>query len=239
MLSVMPLIILLAAGALPTDKKPEKFGKGSLATKTALLAYASSTLAVGAAIRAATILNPADPNTQDVLFGKSLFYTTGFMLEIFVVILYAVARIDMLFHVPDGSSKPGDYSAAEKVLVKKGFSDMYYDIEEHLGRIGIEYETIGAPIAPDERSEFVIAKLLMNKGPPNMTPTPGNGGAGDEDADTAEVFIPPRPNRVTRRATMMQAIRPNGRWQDAMNDSNISGPLDPPVQGGYYPPEKY
>jgi hypothetical protein len=239
MLAVMPLVILLAAGAVPARRKPEKFGTGSLATKTALLGYASATLAVGAAVRAATILNPADPDTQDILFGKALFYTTGFMLEIFVVALYAVARIDLLFHIPDGSSKPGDYSRAQMMVAKRGLADMYHDIEDNLGRMGIEYETISVPVSADERSEFVFAKLFINKGPPTMPQTPGDL---DNDArvvdGTVEVFIPPRPNRVSRRATMMQAFKPNRPWREILQGPYITGPLDPPMQDGYFPPEK-
>lgn len=238
MLSVMPLFLLLVAGALPMPRKPETFGTGSLVTKTTLVAYASSTLAVGAAVRAAAIINPADPNTGDVLFGKGLFYTTGFMLEILVVTLYAVARIDLLFHIPDGSSKPGDYSASQKVLVKKGLSEMRYDIEENLGRIGIQYEAISQPVAADEKREFLFAKLAISK-TSTVEPQIPNQLAEDQQEDgTVEVFMLPRPNRVSRRATMMQAIKPNRPWRDTIQGPYITGPLDLPFTEDRFPVEK-
>lgn len=211
---------------------------GPLVTKTALLSCASSTLAVGAAVGAATILKSWWSSYTRCLVREMTFlhYRFHARLEIFVVALYAVARIDLLFHVPDGSSKPGDYSAAPKVLVRKGLSDMCYEIEEHLGHIGIGYETISAPVASDERTEFVIAELLTNSGPPSVPAAlEDSPDAREEGKGAAQVDIPPRPDRVSRQATMMQTIRPSRLWCDTMQGVYITGPLDPPVRDGYFP----
>lgn len=192
MLSIMPLLILLAAGAIPTMRNPERFGEGSLANKVALLAYASTTLAVGAAMRASAMANPAPSDTQSVIFGKALFYSTGFMLEILVVGLYALARIDLLYHVPNGSYRPGDYSASHKHPLKRSLALMRHDIEEKLAHLGIKYKTIITPISHDEKNEFVFAKLSIVK------PT---------EAEDEEKQLPARSNRVSRRASLMEPIK--------------------------------
>jgi hypothetical protein len=39
---------------------------------------------------------------------QEFIYFTGFLLEASVVIVYALVRVDLQFHVPDGSCSPGD-----------------------------------------------------------------------------------------------------------------------------------
>jgi hypothetical protein len=117
-LSVYPLLTLFIVSTLPlppSAPQPEDFGIGPLRTKIAIVVYGSTTLAVGAAVRLAALFNPRPPNTNDVLFSKQVFYSTGFLLEILVVVIYAVSRVDLRFHIPDGSRGPGDYSKAHKI----------------------------------------------------------------------------------------------------------------------------
>lgn len=216
---------------MPAKSKPEKFGTGSLATKAALLAYASTTLSVGAAIRLAANINPEPSTTQDVLYGKALFYTTGFMLEILVVAMYAVFRIDLLFHIPNGASKPGDYSAGHKVKANKALSEMQYDIEEQLGLLGVEYENISGQMTTEGGTQIIIAKLYSTT-PPPMPQTPSFGNTNDDGF--AEVYTPPRPNRVSRRATLLEALGPYRPLRMTGVGPYITGPLEPEQDPGYY-----
>jgi hypothetical protein len=112
-LSVYPVITLLIVSMLPVpigSPPPEQFGYGPLRIKVAMVAYASTTLSVGAAIRLAALLNPQPADNTAIIFSREVFYTVGFTLEILIVALFAVGRIDLRFHVPNGSSRPGDYS---------------------------------------------------------------------------------------------------------------------------------
>jgi hypothetical protein len=197
MLSLMPLLLLLIAGLLPMKKKPEQFGSGTLPGKAALVAYASATLGVGAAIRAAAIINPEQPGTQSTLFGKPVFYTTGFVLEILVVVIYAVARIDLLFHIPNGSSKPGDYTAGQKTERQRDLAALQSDIEEQLDSLGVSYETISSTISVDVRNEFILAKLTVTKG---KDPKVLSDSDDDTDEPGDEFVPPPRPKRATGRS---------------------------------------
>lgn len=42
--------------------------------------------------------------------SKASFYCFNFLTEIFVVMLFAISRVDLRFYVPNGASKVGDYS---------------------------------------------------------------------------------------------------------------------------------
>ncbi|KAH8893899.1 hypothetical protein GQ53DRAFT_684534, partial [Thozetella sp. PMI_491] len=140
-LSVYPLVALLLSAALP-GPRIEGFGRGPYRVKIAVLSFASMALAVGAAVRLATTFNPIRPGTEDdsPLFGKANFYTTGFMLELLVVILYAAARVDLLFHVPDGSLAPGDYSKGYR-LDDEGKEKLTKDkIEEMIEDLGAPHQ---------------------------------------------------------------------------------------------------
>lgn len=245
MLSIMPLVMLLVAGLIPMTKKPEPFGSGRLPGKAALLAYASSTLGVGAAIRAAALLNPAMMGDMtSILFGKAVFYTTGFMLEIFVVAIYAVARIDLLFHIPNGSSRPGDYAAGQKTERQRDLAAMQSDIEEQLDQLGIGYETISPTVSVDERSEFIIAKLTINKGVGAMSGALAAAKyLSSSESDTDDIFeTPPRPKRGRGRSpfetsSTAQSRRESRTW--GVNDDlpNVPDAVyatnSPPRKGEY------
>ncbi|KAH8879970.1 hypothetical protein GQ53DRAFT_621662, partial [Thozetella sp. PMI_491] len=111
MLAALPAVALLLASSFP-GPKVERFGAGPLRLKITLLVYSSITLAIGAAVRLATFIDPVPSGTEDrsIIFCRATFYVTGFSLEILVVFFYAIGRIDLRFHVPNGSSKYGDYS---------------------------------------------------------------------------------------------------------------------------------
>jgi hypothetical protein len=109
-LCMFPIFVIGIASSIPSPTPIEKFGTGRFRYKVILLLFASFTLTVGTLIRliAAAWIFPID--APGLIDSKTTFYTTGFMLEIIVVFIYAVGRIDLKFHVPDGCTGPGDYS---------------------------------------------------------------------------------------------------------------------------------
>jgi Protein of unknown function (DUF3112) len=113
-LCVFPLIFIGIFATIPSPSKIEKFGTGRFRTKIVMLVYSSSTLFIGAIVRliAAAQSHPInDPGQVDT---KTIFYLTGFMLEIFVVLLFAAARFDLRFHIPNGCTGPGQYAPARE-----------------------------------------------------------------------------------------------------------------------------
>ncbi|KXX81448.1 hypothetical protein MMYC01_202666 [Madurella mycetomatis] len=113
-MAFLPIPVVATAAVLPTraGDEPEVFGTGSMRTKMGLLLFTSGVLTLGAGFRAGINFVPR-PITQPAWYhSKAAFYCFDFVVEVLVVYVYAIARFDRRFHVPDGSSGPGDYSAA-------------------------------------------------------------------------------------------------------------------------------
>lgn len=109
--SFIPIPVVIAAYLFPRKAKTEKFGMGRLRIKSAILLIAATLLCLGAAFRVGTNYKKPRPNTNPGWYqSKACFYIFIFTVEIIVVALYAAARIDQRFYVPDGSKGPGDYS---------------------------------------------------------------------------------------------------------------------------------
>lgn len=122
-LPVPVLLISTAFRALPPVRKTrtvDKFGSGSMRAKIAINLAAAILLGLGASFRAGTSWLPPtpiyEPNSSPPAaeatpwyFNKAAFYCFNFVIELIVVYLYALVRIDNRFHVPDGAKGPGSY----------------------------------------------------------------------------------------------------------------------------------
>ena len=112
LIGFLPVPLVIGGLVLPRRTRVEKFGQGRFRTKVAILLTASLLLCLGAAYRVGVNYagglrsrdNPA--NYQ----GKTPFYIFNFGVEIIVIYLYALVRVDKRFFVPNQSHKPGDYS---------------------------------------------------------------------------------------------------------------------------------
>lgn len=109
--STLPLLVLLAAFTIPRTSEPEAFGKGSLRTKSLILLTSSLSISLAAWYRCGTSWKRPVPRTQPLpdYFEKAAFYVLNFGVEIVTVYMYALARVDRRFHVPDGAKGPGSY----------------------------------------------------------------------------------------------------------------------------------
>lgn len=108
-LGSLPMTILGLASLFPPRNSPEKFGLGGLQPKILILISASAVLTVGRCINIVTTVLARSKESPGAINSKAVFYVTGFTLEILVIIMYAVTRIDLRFYVPDGCTQPGDY----------------------------------------------------------------------------------------------------------------------------------
>lgn len=111
-----PFPLILLSLALPR-RGTDKFGAGRFRNNVAILMVATLILSTGSIFRAVIAWLPPTPifdaEGRPVpapwYFSKACFYGFNLTTELIVVILYAVSRIDLRFHVPDGCSGPGDY----------------------------------------------------------------------------------------------------------------------------------
>ncbi|KAI0482071.1 hypothetical protein GGR56DRAFT_618351 [Xylariaceae sp. FL0804] len=111
--AALPLVLLaLAHGLLPRHPAAERFGHGSMRFKAGLLALTTSLCVLIAGFNAGALWAPPRPRDDPAWYqSKPAFYCFHFAVEITVLALFTISRVDRRFHIPDGSSKPGDYSA--------------------------------------------------------------------------------------------------------------------------------
>ncbi|KKZ64888.1 hypothetical protein EMCG_09206 [[Emmonsia] crescens] len=110
--SFLPIPMLAFIVLAPRRQPTENFGYGSLKAKILIAGTAAVLLCLGASFRAGTTFMPARMvNNPAWYHHKACFYIFNFGIEATVVFLYFFSRVDLRFHVPDGSSKVRNYSA--------------------------------------------------------------------------------------------------------------------------------
>lgn len=122
---VGPLILTTISLAIPR-KETDKFGAGRMRVNIAILYGSAIILAAGQIFRTyVTWLPPSPlrdargrPMAPPWYLSKTCFYTFNFTTEVIVAIIYAICRVDLRFHVPDGAKTPGQY--------REGRNSKYY-----------------------------------------------------------------------------------------------------------------
>jgi hypothetical protein len=148
--------------ALPNVASGEQFGHGRMRTKALVLLTGSTLLSLGASYRCATLWLPPVPRSQPLppYFNKACFYIFNFVIEVLVVYLYAFMRVDLRFHVPDGSH--GTY-------VPQPLASTRGDVET--GAAGDYEKTNNAADAVDSRSLSASNSEKNLTAPSPVTPT--------------------------------------------------------------------
>lgn len=110
LIAFLPIPVLFVGIVLPKRIRVEKFGIGRFRNKIMILASASLLLTLGAGWRCGTLwLRPQPKSADPWYFCRGFFYAFNFGVEVLVVWLYAIVRVDRRFHVPNGAKGPGDY----------------------------------------------------------------------------------------------------------------------------------
>lgn len=110
-LSFLPIPMVFALLAIPRSSPLDKFGRGRWRNKIFVLLAGATLICFGAAYRCGTSWLSPVPLMQPMpdYFNKGAFYIANFGVEILTVYLYAIVRVDMRFHVPNGASKRKSY----------------------------------------------------------------------------------------------------------------------------------
>ena len=64
--------------------------------------------------------------------SKAAFYCFNFVLEVMILALLTISRIDKLFWVPDGSKGPGDYTS---LMSASNGGEKGIDDEQTIGKV--------------------------------------------------------------------------------------------------------
>jgi len=114
-ISFLPIPMVILGLIIPRKTRLEKFGTGRWRSKIAILLVSSVLLCLGACFRSATTYENPRPRDDPAWYhAKWCYYFFNFTLEIIVIFLYAILRVDRRFHVPNGSKGPGDYVVEQK-----------------------------------------------------------------------------------------------------------------------------
>ena len=111
-ISFLPIPLVVGGLIIPRKTRVEKFGTGRFRHKIAILLLATVLLCAGATFRVAVnYAGGKRPRTDPAAYqSKACFYIFNFTVEILVIYLYVLVRVDKRFFVPNGSHGPGDYS---------------------------------------------------------------------------------------------------------------------------------
>ena len=110
-IAVLPFPLLLGNWLVPRKQRVDKFGTGRHRSKIIILLCTTFLLSLGAAFRTGTNFLPPRPRSDPAWYqSKACYWTFYFVIEIVVVYLYVIVRVDRRFHVPNGSKGYGDYS---------------------------------------------------------------------------------------------------------------------------------
>jgi hypothetical protein len=110
----VPLLHIAAAVFLPRRTDEETFGEGSMMAKIIIVTLSSCMCILVAGFKAgANWSAPRQLSNPAWYHSKSCFYVFNFMLEILILCLLTFSRIDKRFHIPNGSTKHGDYSRTQ------------------------------------------------------------------------------------------------------------------------------
>ncbi|KAI0429465.1 hypothetical protein F5Y09DRAFT_310322 [Xylaria sp. FL1042] len=122
--TTLPIWLLIVAHfLLPKSADEETFGHGSMRTKIVINLLATCICITIAGFKTGTAWEPPRPLSNPAWYhSKPAFYVFSFVLEIIVLAVLTLSRIDKRFHVPDGSKQPGDYSrrASGQTTIEKG-----------------------------------------------------------------------------------------------------------------------
>ncbi|KAH7140225.1 hypothetical protein B0J13DRAFT_62529 [Dactylonectria estremocensis] len=109
-MTTLPLFILAITYLMPEHRDKETFGHGPMSTKVLIVIISTCLSITIAGFKTGTAWDPRPLSNPAWFDEKPAYYVFGFTLEIIVLWLLILSRIDLRFHVPNKSKGPGDYS---------------------------------------------------------------------------------------------------------------------------------
>ena len=154
-ISFLPLPMIIIGLLTPRKTRTEKFGEGRFRSKIVILLSSTLLLCLGACFRAgANYAGGTRPINDPAGYqSKACFWIFNFVLEIIVILLYVIVRIDKRFWVPDHSKKAGDYSRGHALNTRKiedGNGKAQGDGEGGIGDVIMPEEEVFDDMSPEE-----------------------------------------------------------------------------------------
>lgn len=115
-IATLPLPIVVLSLLIPYSP-PDRFGVGRLRTKVVVLLVSTTLLSIGAWYRCGSTWAPPIPRSHPLpgYLDKGPFYIFNFFVEIQTVLMYAILRVDLRYHIPNGANGVGSYSSSQQL----------------------------------------------------------------------------------------------------------------------------
>ena len=109
--AMLPLPITMLTLLIPYSPL-DRFGIGRLRTKVIVLLISTTLLSIGAWFRCGVAFQIPVPRTAPMpgYLAKAPFYLLNFLVELQTVLMYAILRVDLRWHIPNGAKGPGSYA---------------------------------------------------------------------------------------------------------------------------------
>ena len=161
-ISFLPIPMIIIGLLAPRKTQTEKFGEGRFRWKIVILLTATFLLCLGASFRVGTNYAGGTRPINDPAGyqSKACFWIFNFVVEIIVILLYVVVRIDKRFWVPDHSKKPGDYSrgfALNTENLENGTGNGSDDPQRRVGDMILPEEEVFDDMSPEEVAHSTTA----------------------------------------------------------------------------------
>jgi hypothetical protein len=107
--------VLLVYSCIRKSGNKDNFGRGSWGIKVGILGATIILATIEAGFRCGTVWSPAPLASNPAWWdSKAAFYCFNFMIDIFILAVFLLGRIDKRFHIPNKSFGPGSYSRGVK-----------------------------------------------------------------------------------------------------------------------------
>ncbi|KAJ5991999.1 hypothetical protein N7451_007723 [Penicillium sp. IBT 35674x] len=111
----LPALHLALAVLLPKSQQEERFGQGSSKIQILIVTMSAIFCMMIAGFKTGVNWSPVRLATNAAWFdSKACFYVFNFTFEIIALSILTFSRIDKRFWIPNGSTKPGDYTQLAK-----------------------------------------------------------------------------------------------------------------------------
>ena len=162
-ISFLPIPMIIIGLLAPRKTQTEKFGEGRFRWKIVILFTATFLLCLGASFRVGTNYAGGTRPINDPAGyqSKACFWIFNFVVEIIVILLYVVVRIDKRFWVPNHSKKPGDYSrgyALNTENLQNGTGKGSDDPQRGFGDMILPEEEVFDDMRPGEVAQSTAAR---------------------------------------------------------------------------------
>jgi len=183
--------------------------------KIIVLLTGSTLLCLGASFRCGTLWLPPVPRSQPLppYFHRAYFYVFNFGLEILVVYLYAIVRVDLLFHVPDGCQGSFEAPPHQPLVTPAN----HHDAE--IGGAGQESKftnMMGASSA-DSQTDLTALPPLPVLPPPSLNSSYRNSGGARNCPLQSKKHAPAKEKREWRKSEQERIIKRLGGPRDELD----------------------